>query len=231
MRGTPVDDGVNLVVHGIIPADAGNTKTGVPADLLRGDHPRGCGEHRRNSWRAMQVMGSSPRMRGTRGERRQVVLRAGIIPADAGNTSCHRHRAYASEDHPRGCGEHALKKSAPASGLGSSPRMRGARLRLSRFRIVSRIIPAYAGSTAYLPYGHSVSRDHPRGCGEHLVFSPHWRSNPGSSPRMRGAHTIIWSEYRIYGIIPADAGSTVMAPVLASSIRDHPRGCGEHSTS
>ena len=31
------------------------------------------------------------------------------------------------------------------------------------------------------------------------------------------------------GIIPADAGSTHMDRVISAYIRDHPRGCGEHT--
>ena len=32
-----------------------------------------------------------------------------------------------------------------------------------------------------------------------------------------------------YGIIPACAGSTVLATSLAVRLRDHPRMCGEHT--
>ena len=72
---------------GIIPAYAGNTFSMSMSAVSDGDHPRVCGEHLWPSIRCKALMGSSPRMRGTRGHgwRRSVCL--GIIPAYAGNTS------------------------------------------------------------------------------------------------------------------------------------------------
>ena len=53
-------------------------------------------------------------------------------------------------------------------------------------------------------------------------------SDPGSSPRMRGAQRAL--RYRAFhsGIIPADAGSTPLRLPTTSANPDHPRGCGEH---
>ena len=50
-----------------------------------------------------------------------------------------------------------------------------------------RIIPADAGSTVFSMIATGITRDHPRGCGEHLTYN--WNSpfEKGSSPRMRGA--------------------------------------------
>ena len=82
--------------------------------------------------------------------------------------------------------------------------------------------------------GHVVAEipeDHPRGCGEHkrpflFVVDP-----GGSSPRMRGARNGDYAGNVTDGIIPADAGSTVLALSIAQHPRDHPRGCGEHLSS
>ena len=114
-------------------------------------------------------------------------------------------------------------------GLGSSPRMRGAlvghALRLRK----PRIIPADAGSTCRSNARRIDWKDHPRGCGEHLLEQCLQLEDVGSSPRMRGAH-IQARGFIIYSrIIPADAGSTVTAPIIWESPADHPRGCGEHS--
>ena len=49
-----------------------------------------------------------------------------IIPADAGSTTITIGIFTVSGDHPRGCGEHATRKSPDDSWVGSSPRMRGA---------------------------------------------------------------------------------------------------------
>ena len=53
----------------------------------------------------------------------------------------------------------------------------------------------------------------------------------GSSPRMRGALGVVRDGTALGGIIPADAGSTVMLPSESYCNGDHPRGCGEHPSS
>ena len=94
---------------------------------------------------------------------------------------------------------------------GSSPRMRGAHLVNGCLGNDSGIIPAYAGSTIVSclcpssrwdhprvcgehrqsgpprPWG----RDHPRVCGEHSIKADDKKKGEGSSPRMRGAHSLI----------------------------------------
>ena len=50
----------------------------------------------------------------------------------------------------------------------------------------------------------------------------------GSSPRMRGALTILIITQNPIGIIPADAGSTLSCLYVYAFCWDHPRGCGEH---
>ena len=89
--------------------------------------------------------------------------------------------------------------------------MRGAPLNSALVHILSRIIPADAGSTygsTSIPLGcgeHIPGRrlvqligDHPRGCGEHYVYMD------------RRTHE--------QGIIPADAGSTQIGQPLSSYI-------------
>ena len=70
------------------------------------------------------------------------------------------------------------------------------------------IIPADAGSTRHGRSHTDCSRDHPRGCGEHVTdrMTPDWIS--GSSPRMRGALVVHVHAPAPPGITPADAGST-----------------------
>ena len=51
-----------------------------------GDHPRACGEHADEHATGVVAWGSSPRMRGTLLQRERLDIRAGIIPAHAGNT-------------------------------------------------------------------------------------------------------------------------------------------------
>ena len=92
--------------------------------------------------------------------------------------------------------------------MGSSPRMRGA----PRF---------YAEA-------NGLTRDHPRGCGEHNTPNSQSVVLPGSSPRMRGARRWCHDRTQQEGIIPADAGSTGQRTLAKWIPKDHPRGCGEH---
>ena len=106
--------------------------------------------------------------------------------------------------------------------------MQGARPGGRRVHPHARIIPADAGSTASPgPHGHSwgiipadagntheagcaveSGPDHPRGCGEHGLYTLAVCSSEGSSPRMRGALVDHGHNLVVPGIIPADAGST-----------------------
>ena len=73
-------------MFGIIPAYAGNTYVDRVIRLARRDHPRVCGEHKRLKVGVDFWKGSSPRMRGTRGDDTLARALGGIIPAYAGNT-------------------------------------------------------------------------------------------------------------------------------------------------
>ena len=66
-------------------------------------------------------------------------------------------------------------------------------------------------------------------CGEHLVDDMTLAANRGSSPRVRGAlRDNDWDVFAV-GIIPACAGSTLAPLLYRTTLRDHPRMCGEHS--
>ena len=127
MRGALIFFVVGVVCLGIIPADAGSTVQPPAASARR--------------------PGSSPRMRGARYWRVNNGIRTGIIPADAGSTIDRHCRILLPKDHPRGCGEHNSFISISKVRLGSSPRMRGALSMAGTSAVLSRIIPADAGST------------------------------------------------------------------------------------
>ena len=199
----------------------------MPSNSLE-DHPRGCGEHPPCLSRATTASGSSPRLRGALRAVLNGIRSWRIIPADAGSTTVLVAVLAVLGDHPRGCGEHTNAELQHSSKDGSSPRMRGARYHDGNREIVTRIIPADAGSTPMRPEPRTPEKDHPRGCGEH---NPLWLClsyGPGSSPRMRGALKS-WLRLRLSrGIIPADAGSTGRLYPGEREPQDHPRGCGEH---
>ena len=156
-----------------------------------GDHPRACGEHSEDATKAYEQAGSSPRMRGTRGYAARARTLTGIIPAHAGNTRTPKNSTNTSTDHPRACGEHRKSTQKIDTPTGSSPRMRGTRgpemayndtkvgssprMRGTRGMRASRlsrsgIIPAHAGNTLLSRSAVSMSRDHPRACGEHYIL-------------------------------------------------------------
>ena len=89
-----------------IPADAGNTRRPRLTMPFEPVHPRGRGEHDHRRAACDQVVGSSPRTRGTlyAGGPDTAMLR--FIPADAGNTICEQITVNISAVHPRGRGEH-----------------------------------------------------------------------------------------------------------------------------
>ena len=90
------------------------------------------------------------------------------------------------------------------------------------------IIPAYAGSTSRSRRVISWPRDHPRIRGEHVIPARGPCLRTGSSPHTRGAPFSSLKRQDLVGIIPAYAGSTVYARLLAWASRDHPRIRGEH---
>ena len=91
------------------------------------------------------------------------------------------------------------------------------------------IIPAHAGNTTSRPVFVPWRRDHPRACGEHMSLLGGPWGIAGSSPRMRGTRSVVTFVKWIGGIIPAHAGNTQPVRWSSSTLRDHPRACGEHA--
>ena len=136
----------------------------------------------------------------------------------------------AQKDHPRIRGEHRPRGFRSAPGPGSSPHTRGALCRSLLTVSVSRIIPAYAGSTGRRSTGCCGCRDHPRIRGEHRLDIPWPQAMQGSSPHTRGAHLHPIDIGFQLRIIPAYAGSTRTSQDPCAANRDHPRIRGEHKT-
>ena len=135
-----------------------------------------------------------------------------------------------SRDHPRGCGAHGDRFKQRRFETGSSPRVRGSRGLTNDLLAAEGIIPAGAGLTGTLQLHSRQPRDHPRGCGAHHRARPSAARCPGSSPRVRGSPDCIYEGLEHIGIIPAGAGLTPSLLLRFSRCRDHPRGCGAHST-
>ena len=84
--------------------------------------------------------------------------------------------------------------------------MRGKVLSARLHNLVHGITPAYAGKSFERPGGFVDAKDHPRVCGEKMVYFKSPISCLGSPPRMRGKGSR-WSQtLPESGITPAYAG-------------------------
>ena len=155
-------------------------------------------------------------------------VQGGTIPACAGSTSSASCRSSSAWDHPRVCGEHSASSASATRRAGSSPRLRGAPVERHAPKLQVGIIPACAGSTVLDWHVDRAEGDHPRVCGEHFRASQRERLPSGSSPRVRGAQTLVHAVAALLGIIPACAGSTLASYLVGCPLWDHPRVCGEH---
>ena len=97
--------------------------------------------------------------------------------------------------------------------FGSSPRMRGKRLRGNFYPSTPRIIPAHAGQTVCGSLRAVECTDHPRAC--------------GANPLLIIIVTFVrWTTARI---IPAHAGQTESLQPKNTVHPDHPRACGANA--
>ena len=126
-----------------------------------------CGEHYPSISREVLKRGSSPHVRGTHRVERHDFGRTGIIPACAGNTPPRPARWAVTRDHPRMCGEHKHEHVRRHDVRGSSPHVRGTRMRTRTVAYCPGIIPACAGNTLCAVGAVRGVEDHPRMCGEH----------------------------------------------------------------
>ena len=109
------------------PAHAGKTIIRKIRILIRGKHPRACGE----DWVTVPTMSSSletpPRMRGRRTGPLLGDTGAGNTPAHAGKTYRQWCRIPYREKHPRACGEDDGRAGCRQGWIETPPRMRGRR--------------------------------------------------------------------------------------------------------
>ena len=126
VRGALVQDFLQGLSTGIIPACAGSTVSWRIRRPPCRDHPRMCGEHRNIIACICVSLGSSPHVRGAQKHCRHRRGVPGIIPACAGSTKLISHVPFVGGDHPRMCGEHLVDRARRGLWSGSSPHVRGA---------------------------------------------------------------------------------------------------------
>ena len=209
VRGRPNFSSASYFCFGLISAGAGQTACYQREFAGYRAHPRGCGADRSTSPTSWKPIGSSPRVRGRRGEVGVDVVHVGLIPAGAGQTSNKWVTFDARTAHPRGCGADIgdIKRRWPD--VGSSPRVRGRRRSDQAVDATGRLIPAGAGQTGAGVVSDSGSGAHPHGCGADRTKHRPNGSTSGSSPRVRGRPDDDQLGVRVSGLIPAGARQTV----------------------
>ena len=196
----------------ITPARAGKTYPRPRNTPSHRDHPRACGENRRVRRFGRSLSGSPPRVRGKRGGHGARFIGGGITPARAGKTACRKSLRNAGWDHPRACGENAVRPTGGQHTRGSPPRVRGKLCAGDQLLRSDRITPARAGKTVFLHPNGGHYTDHPRACGENSRIGSRPTFQPGSPPRVRGKHADVKIELYDRRITPARAGKTGREP-------------------
>ena len=154
-------------------------------------------------------------------------LRFWITPACAGKRRSDWIIRSIYWDHPRVCGEKALKSWLMSGDVGSPPRVRGKAKGTDIFELAQGITPACAGKSGGLPCRVHRCGDHPRVCGEKWPPSKAHRLGGGSPPRVRGKDCTPYYFACFVRITPACAGKSKTSAVGCPGCRDHPRVCGE----
>ena len=175
------------------------------------------------------MIGSSPRVRGTRPRPRRRRTPRRFIPARAGNAMGVLGAARPKPVHPRTCGERRLRTTGGLSAGGSSPRVRGTRRSHRLWRGVIRFIPARAGNAASATRRRGSSAVHPRACGERSSSPCSTSRARPSSPRVRGTLLMAVVAPLQRRFIPARAGNAPAPPDQKELRSVHPRACGERS--
>lgn len=132
---------------------------------------------------------------------------------------------------PRVCGEKQMHYADLEDMQGSPPHMREKGPASAGSVFPQRITPAYAGKSFTRQGSLTLVPDHPRVCGEKVVYSVCKEIAPGSPPRVRGKGHLTLAVSHMHRINPAYAGKRSRCSWGCTHSGDHPRVCGEKSCS
>ena len=194
----------------------------------RAAHPHVCGEHQTVVNDGFIRHGSSPRVWGALHTRQPTLASARLIPTCVGSTTAWGALMPWNSAHPHVCGEHVPERLERLRGIGSSPRVWGARWRRRVVVAVRGLIPTCVGSTMLLSSMRTGMPAHPHVCGEHSTRPVKTLTHLGSSPRVWGARSACASYSARSRLIPTCVGSTSRIPWTVASAPAHPHVCGEH---
>ena len=150
--------------------------------------------------------GSSPHTRDKFLVLRSIEVQYRIIPAYAGQIAVGQRPKANNKDHPRIRGTNLFQRLAEWLLKGSSPHTRDKFCKLPLRICALRIIPAYAGQIASIPFTSPGVWDHPRIRGTNRRFAIVLRQIIGSSPHTRDKFTGLVKKNLAFRIIPAYAG-------------------------
>ena len=129
VRGQQTEPMKKTIALRIIPARAGPTEGTHEKDHRTADHPRSCGANLPVNKPVYHGYGSSPLVRGQRRYGFDAGFLTRIIPARAGPTPSSPEARSRRSDHPRSCGANQYVDLISCLGHGSSPLVRGQRVR------------------------------------------------------------------------------------------------------
>ena len=123
--GTRFIAAAHIISLRFIPTPVGNTHQLHIQLIAPPVHPHACGEHEDQMKTVKSLIGSSPRLWGTRRPDEDSEKPDRFIPTPVGNTQPLRGSLTALMVHPHACGEHAPHNQHKSHISGSSPRLWG----------------------------------------------------------------------------------------------------------
>ncbi len=209
MWGTPQDLHPVPLGQRFIPTHVGNTSPGAARFRILAVHPHACGEHFLILFSCLSGVGSSPRMWGTRTQRKKQEAQRRFIPTHVGNTLAMNPLMLLLAVHPHACGEHAGLDGSPSDVNGSSPRMWGTPRACICSPFQGRFIPTHVGNTLVGMTYAASEPVHPHACGEHSRPIKPKLIVAGSSPRMWGTPLRRGPDSHSGRFIPTHVGNTL----------------------
>ena len=189
-----------------IPACAGEPRFNYIVRGHWGIYPRVCGGTSRVPQRRRPRPGLSPRVRGNPSGRAISIIRAGSIPACAGEPVDAECGDWNQPVYPRVCGGTTDGGRSLPTSSGLSPRVRGNPHLIKVTTPTPGSIPAYAGEPRAGRRAGGKNGVYPRVCGGTASASSICSDRLGLSPRVRGNPPLGFPELVHPGSIPACAG-------------------------
>ena len=170
--------------------------------------------------------GPSPLTRGSQAVMAPPSLRAGSIPAHAGQPAGQHARRARRGVHPRSRGAASFDSVATALVKGPSPLTRGSQPERHTDTTWRGSIPAHAGQPSRLTWALMIARVHPRSRGAARCTVVDHAVSSGPSPLTRGSRCDSTPAGLCCGSIPAHAGQPYPGGPDGRDSRVHPRSRG-----